>query len=141
MRIEHIALTCALLGAFCGAPLRLCQAADGHQNTTGLPTYPKSGSQQMDAVYRSIPNGQHCIHFSSSTPDALAAVEDWYKKAMPNAKIEDVNINSLYGSYFKLDGIKLLVGTDMVNVYRMANDKQTSVEIFKCRDAAPPPAR
>ncbi len=141
MRIEHVALTCALVGALCGAPVRPCQAADGQQNTTGLPTYPKSGSQQMDAVYRSIPNGQHCIHFSSNTPDALATVEDWYRKALPNAKVEDVNINSLYGSYFKLDGIKLLIGNDMVNVYRMTSSKQTSVEIFKCRDAAPSPAR
>ena len=140
MRIEHIALTCTLVGALCGVPLSPCLAADGHQNTTGLPTYPKSGGQQMDVTYRSIPNGQHCIHFSSNTPDALATVEDWYKKALPNAKIEDVNINSLYGSYFKLDGIKLLIGNDMVNVYRMANDKQTSVEIFKCRDSAPPPS-
>jgi hypothetical protein len=41
----------------------------------------------------------------------------------------------LYGNYFKLDGIKLLSGNDIVNVYRMQNDKQTSVELFKCRDA------
>ena len=141
MRIQTIALTCALVGAVGGAPFTVCRAADGQKNTTGLPTYPNSGGQQMDAVYRSIPNGQHCIHFSSNTPDALAAVEDWYKKTLPNAKIEDVNINSLYGSYFKLDGIKLLVGNDIVNVYRMKNDKQTSVEIFKCRDAASSPAR
>ena len=140
MRIEHIVVTCAFAAVIFAVPLHPSHAADAQQNSTGLPTYPKSGSQRMDDVYRSIPNGQHCIHFSSNTPDALATVEDWYKKALPNAKIEDVNINSLYGSYFKLDGIKLLIGNDMVNVYRMTNSKQTSVEIFKCRDAVPSPA-
>ena|SRR5579872_2097119 len=136
MRIEHIALTCVVVCALFCAPLRPSLAGDGQQNTTGLPTYPKSAHQHMDGAYRSLPNGQNCMHFSSSTPDALATVEAWYKKALPNARIEDVNINSLYGSYFKLDGIKLLAGNDIVNVYRMTNDKETQVELFKCRDAA-----
>jgi hypothetical protein len=123
------------MAAACGAYMGPCQAAD-QSNTTGLPTYPNMKNQRMDAVYRSLPNGQNCTHFSAATQDALAAVEDWYKKALPGAKIDDVNKNSLYGNYFKLDGIKLLVGNDIVNVYRMTNDKETSVEIFKCRDAA-----
>jgi len=41
--------------------------------------------------------------------------------SLSSAKIEDVNIDSLYGSCLKLDGIKLLVGNDIVNVYRMTN--------------------
>jgi hypothetical protein len=122
-----------LFAAACCA-LTYAQAAD-QSNTTGLPTYPNMKSQLMDAVYRSLPNGQNCTHFSANTPDELTAVEDWYKKALPNAKIADVNKDSLYGSYFKLDGIKLLRGNEIVNVYRMKNDKQTSVELFKCRDA------
>jgi hypothetical protein len=120
----------ALFVAACG----YAQAAD-QSNTTGLPTYPNMKNQRMDAVYRSLPNGQNCIHFSAVTPDDLTAVEDWYKKALPNAKIDDVNKNSLYGNYFKLDGIKLLNGNDIANIYRMKNDKQTSVELFKCRAA------
>ena len=92
----------------------------------------------MDAVVRSIPNGQHCTHYSSTTPDTLATVIDWYKKALPAATVEDVNKDSLYGSYFKLDGVKLLAGHDIVNVYRMGQDSATNIEIFKCNDAAPP---
>jgi hypothetical protein len=124
-----------LIAAACCALICSSQAAE-QSNTTGLPTYPNMKNQRMDSAYRSLPNGQNCTHFSAVTPDALAAVEDWYKKALPNAKIDDVNKNSLYGNYFKLDGIKLLSGNDIVNVYRMKDDKQTSVELFKCRDAA-----
>lgn len=134
MRIRPIVQTGSLIAAACCALICSSQAAD-QSNTTGLPTYPNMKNQRMDAVYRSLPNGQNCTHFSAATPDALAAVEDWYKKALPNAKIDDVNKNSLYGNYFKLDGIKLLSGNDIANVYRMQNDKQTSVELFKCRDA------
>ncbi|HEY3886411.1 MAG TPA: hypothetical protein VGL62_14460, partial [Vicinamibacterales bacterium] len=104
-------------------------------NTTGLPTYPHAGAGDMDTVYRGLPNGQHCIHYAADTPDALADVEAWYKAHLPGAKAEDVNKESLYGSSFKLDGIKLLLGNDFVNVYRMTNQKTTSIEIFKCKDA------
>jgi hypothetical protein len=44
-----------------------------------------------------------------------------------------VNKDSLYCG-FKLDGIKLLLGNDFVDIYRMANQKTTSIEIFKCKD-------
>jgi threonine synthase len=104
-------------------------------NITGIPTYPHDTRGTMDAVFRSVPNGQHCMHYAGDTPDALADVEDWYKKQMPGARTEDINKNSLYGS-FKLDGIKLLLGNDIVNIYRMAGQKTTSIEIFKCKDAA-----
>jgi hypothetical protein len=122
--------------ALCGVLASASHAGDGQTNVTGLPTYPHDAGGQMDATVRSIPNGQHCIHYSSNSADALATVEDWYKKTLPSAKIEDINKNSLYGSYFKLDGIKLLMGNDIVNVYRMGDSKQTSIEIFKCKDAA-----
>jgi hypothetical protein len=60
-------------------------------NTTGLPTYPRLSGETMDASNRSIPNGQHCIHFETDTPDALADVEAWYKKRIPGAKADDVD--------------------------------------------------
>jgi hypothetical protein len=125
-------------------------AAGSDSNTTGLPTYPHDSDRHMDGVARSLPNGQHCVHYSSHTPDALAVVIDWYKKALPAAKVEDVNKDSLYGSYFKMDGVKLLVGNDIVNLYRItsssiggvlgakAKSNMTSIELFKCTDA---PAR
>jgi len=136
MRSHTKFTACAFAAALCGALAGACHATDSQTNVTGLPTYPHDAGGQMDAIIRSIPNGQHCIHYSSNSTDALAIVEDWYKKSLPNAKIEDINKNSLYGSYFKLDGIKLLMGDDIVNVYRMGDSKQTSIEIFKCKDAA-----
>ena len=102
-------------------------------NTTGLPSYPHDAGGTMDAVYRSIPTGQVCIHYSSNSPDALADVEAWYKKQLPGAKTLDVNDAGIYGHYFKLDGIMLLSGNDFVTVYRMANQKDTSIELFKCK--------
>lgn len=121
------------------------QAAGEDHNTTGLPSYPHDEHRKMDAVARQLPNGQHCTHYSSSSKDALATVIDWYKKALPNARTEDVNKNSLYGNYFKLEGVKLLVGNDIVNVYRTPDMhmpyvkkedlNQTSIELFKCQDA------
>lgn len=130
----------------------LAWAAGGDTNTTGLPTYPHDSERRMDPVARSLPNGQHCTHYSSETPDALAAVIAWYRKALPAAQVQDVNTDSLYGSYFKMDGVKLLVGNDIVNVYRIASSsiggilgakakagaKMTTIEIFKCRDAPEP---
>ena len=90
----------------------------------------------------------NCTHYASSSKDALGTVIDWYKKALPNAKLEDVNKDSLYGNYFKLDGVKLLVGNDIVNVYRTPDMhlpylkkedlNRTSIEIFKCNDASRP---
>lgn len=127
-----------LAAALCGTFASPSHAADSQANVTGLPTYPHDADGQMDATVRSIPNGQHCIHYSSNSTDALAAVEDWYRKALPGAKVEDVNKDSLYGHYFKLDGIKLLMGNDIVNVYRMGDSKHTSIEIFKCKDAVHP---
>ena len=103
-------------------------AAGDDQNTTGLPTYPHDERRKIDAVARSIPNGQHCTHYASSSKDALGTVIDWYKKALPNAKVD--------------------VGNDIVNVYRTPDMhlpylkkedlNRTSIEIFKCKDASRP---
>ena len=138
------AATAALALMLAGA----VHSAGSDDNTTGLPSYPHDEHRKMDAVARSLPNGQHCTHYSSSSTDALAAVIDWYKKALPNARVEDVNKDSLYGNYFKLEGVKLVVGNDIVNVYRTPDMhlpyvkkedlNKTSIELFKCKDAPEP---
>ena len=92
----------------------------------------------MDATVRSLPNGQHCISYMSNTGDSLSTVEDWYKKQLPNAKIDDINHNSMFGSYFKLNGIKLLSGNDLINIYADTDRNKTTIELYKCRDAAKP---
>jgi hypothetical protein len=111
--------------------------ASANSNATGLPTYPhEDGQSRMDPNYRSYPTGQHCIHYAASSQDPLKSVIDWYHRQLPSAKEEDVNKNSLYGSYFKLDGVRLLIGNDFINIYRMRNRDSTSIEIYKCKDAA-----
>jgi hypothetical protein len=121
-----------------GYSLTLAEGAQTAKNATGLPTYPRDSGGTMDSEYRSVPTGQHCIHYASSTPDTLALVEDWYKKALPSARTDDVNRNSIYGGYFKLDGIKLVIGNDFLTIYRTSNATRTSIEIFKCNDAPHP---
>jgi hypothetical protein len=121
-----------------GCSSTLAEGAQTAKNATGLPTYPRDSGGIMDSEYRSVPTGQHCIHYAGSTPDTLVVVEDWYKQALPNARTEDVNKNSIYGGYFKLDGIKLVIGNDFLTIYRTANATTTSIEIFKCNDAPRP---
>lgn len=132
MYASKTAVLAALLIGF----IATAWAAGGQQNATGLPTYPHDAGGIMDATFRSLPNGQHCISYQSNTVDALDVVEAWYKKQLPNAKIDDINHNSMFGSYFKLNGIKLLSGNDLVNIYADTDRKQTTIELYKCRDAA-----
>jgi hypothetical protein len=133
---HNFVIAIALASACVGLALSRASVA-GDSNTTGLPTYPHidAKASSMDGTYRSIPNGQHCLHFNASTPDSLETVEAWYRSQMPGAKSRDVNEHSLYGSYFKMQGITLLLGNDIVNVMRMPNDKATYLDLFKCRDA------
>ena len=143
----HTTAAYAALGVLIVCHAGTAGAAAAQKNTTGLPTYPHDANGKMDAVARALPNGQQCTHYSSSSTDALQTIIDWYKKALPGARVEDVNKDSLYGNYFKLEGVKLLVGNDIVNVYRLPHDMdlpymkkdgppKTTIELFKCRDAA-----
>lgn len=126
----------AVLGVALIGSMATSAAAGGQQNTTGLPTYPRDADGIMDPTFRSLPNGQHCISYMSNTSDSLNAVEDWYKKQLPNAKTDDINHNSLYGANFKLNGIKLLSGNDLINIYADTDRNKTTIELYKCRDAA-----
>lgn len=119
MPIRSMTAALAVL-SLCSPWANFAVADEAIKNTTGLPSYPRDSGVTMDSVYRSVPNGQHCMHYAGTTPDALAVVKDWYKKALPTAHIDDVNKNSPYGSYFKLDGIKLVIGNDFLTVYRTA---------------------
>jgi hypothetical protein len=107
-------------------------AADIDKNTTGLPTYPHLRRAVMDAVSRNT-LGRQCTHFAADSGDPLEMVQDWYRKALPGAVESDVNQDSIYGSYFKLTGIRLTRGSDFLTIYRTANGASTSIELFKCR--------
>lgn len=60
-------------------------------------------------------------------------MEDWYKKQLPNAKTDDINHNSLYSADFKLNGIKLLSGYDLINIYADTDRNKTSSNSISAR--------
>jgi hypothetical protein len=103
------------------------------RNTTGLPTYPHLTNAIMDAVPRDT-LGHKCIHYAATSPDRLETVEAWYRLALGGATESDINKDSMYGNYFRLVGIRLTRGADLVTVYREENGKTTSVELFKCAE-------
>lgn len=102
-------------------------------NTTGLPDYPGATPGVMDGVYRSLPSGATCTHYMTDTPDDLGKVQTWYRGHMTGARETPVNSDNMYGGYFKLVGSKFEHGHDFANVYRNAGDKNTSIELFKCK--------
>jgi hypothetical protein len=106
-------------------------ASEIGKNTTGLPTYPHVKNAMMDPVPRNT-LGRQCTHYAADSPDPLEMVEAWYRKALPGAVETDVNQDSIYGSYFKLTGIRLTRENDFLTVYRMPNGSSTSIELFKC---------
>jgi hypothetical protein len=110
-------------------------AADIDPNTTGLPTYPHVRRAVMDVVARNT-LGRQCTHYAAESGDSLEKVEAWYRNALPGAVESDVNENSIYGSYFKLSGIRLTRGNDFLTVYTIPSGASTSIELFKCQTAA-----
>ena len=103
------------------------------RNATGLPTYPHLTNAVMDPVPRDT-LGHKCIHYAATSPDRLETVEAWYRQALAGATESDINKDSMYGDYFKLVGIRLTRGADLVTVYREENGRTTSVELFKCAE-------
>jgi hypothetical protein len=120
----------ACFAVFC-APGTAGEAEKTDKNTTGLPTYPHVSSAMMDGVLRNT-LGRQCTHYAADSPDPLETVEDWYRKALPGAVESDVNKDSIYGSYFKLTGIRLSRDNDFLTIYRMPAGSSTSIELFKC---------
>ena len=111
--------------------------ADGQDayNLTGLPLYPNLTSAQMDSVTKTDAMGHMCMRFAAESFDALAIVEDWYRKALPAASETDLNHDERYNGYYNLSGIKLGFGIDSVTVFRAGNQSHTSIELFRCSQA------
>jgi hypothetical protein len=128
---KHRTVVAAALGTLLMILASASLFAAYDRNTTGLPTYPHISRAIMDPVPRDT-LGSKCIHYTADSPDRLDSVEAWYRRALPGAVESDVNQNSLYGDFFKLDGIRLTLGTDFVAVYRTGNGRLTSIELFKC---------
>ena len=103
-------------------------ANDIAKNTTSLSAYPHRASATLDAVPRDT-FGHLCVHCAA---DALESAEAWYCHALGALPRIDVNKSGLYGSYFKLNGTKLSRGTNFLTINQMADQKSTSIELFKC---------
>jgi len=99
------------------------------QNPTGLPLYPNLTSSVLDNVLRTDGLGHWCMHLSARSGDSLAAVEDWYRRALVRASETDVSHDR---AYVNLDGIKLAHDVDSVAIYRVAGASATYIEIARC---------
>ncbi|MEO8879600.1 MAG: hypothetical protein ABI446_04330 [Gemmatimonadaceae bacterium] len=97
-------------------------AQQNNPNTTGLPMYPKlnTGSE-----YPSVKeDAGHYKVYTAQSPDLVAVVESWYRKALPKA-VETKDDNSL------THGIVLTKDKDRVLVYTLGGRKTAVVELQK----------
>ena len=88
-------------------------------NETGLPLYPNTNTGKQ---YPASPEG-YAI-YTCQSPDTLAAVEEWYRHALPKAK-ETQDNNQL------THGIVLTNGKDKVLVYQLGSSRGTVIELQK----------
>ena len=99
-----------------GAPSKILAQND---NETGLPLYPNTTTGRQ---YPTNPEGYSI--YTAQSHDTLAAVEDWYRHALPKAK-ETQDNNQL------THGIVLTNGKDKVLVYRLGNSSGAVIELQK----------
>ena len=88
-------------------------------NETGLPLYPNTNTGTQ---YPPSPDG-YAI-YTCQSPDTLAAVEEWYRHALPKAK-ETQDNNQL------THGIVLTNGKDKVLVYQLGKSPGAVIELQK----------
>jgi hypothetical protein len=110
----------ASVAAFALLPSTL--RAQNKPNTTGLPLYPhvNTGSEYGSLKTKT---GTYRI-YTAQTSDAIASVEAWYRHALPKgveSKFDDPPNH----------GIKLMLGKDEVQVYKLDTAKPTLVELKK----------
>ncbi|HEX4153860.1 MAG TPA: hypothetical protein VHY75_16760 [Steroidobacteraceae bacterium] len=100
-------------------------------NLTGLPTYPHLDKAAMDDRWHTESLGRWCARFTGVTSDSLDAVADWYRRSLRQASEIDLARDRRFNAYPTLSGIKLVVGTDYVALYRMPN-QPTVIELHRC---------
>jgi hypothetical protein len=88
-------------------------------NETGLPLYPNTNTGKQ---YPPSPEG-YAI-YTCQSPDTLAAVEEWYRHALPKAK-ETQDNNQL------IHGIVLTNVKDKVLVYQLGKSPGAVIELQK----------
>jgi hypothetical protein len=104
----------------------------GEVNLTGLPAYPNLSRVFMDPLLRTDTLGRWCAHLSGSTPDSVASVETWYRKAWVGVSETDLRHDAAYRAYDALEGVKFAVGIDSVAVYKVSPGAPTSIEVSRC---------
>jgi hypothetical protein len=103
------------------------------RNPTGLPVYPNIDKARLDDRLRTDDFGRWCIRLSARSLDSLAAVEDWYRRALSTASETDLRNDGDYESYYvQLDGIKLTMNLAFVAVYKASKGAATSIDIVRC---------
>jgi hypothetical protein len=113
----YLAVAAAIAAvALLGAPTPIL-AQKG--NETGLPLYPSTNTGKQ---YPSSPEG-YAI-YTCQSPDTLAAVEEWYRHALPKAR-ETPDNNQL------THGIVLTNGKDKVLVYQLGKSPGAVIELQK----------
>lgn len=127
--LAKVTFIAALLVQLVAAPFARSEEV---QNLTGLPVYPNLSKAMMDGVVRTGSLGRWCSRFAAETFYPIEMVESWYRKAMLGASETDLTHDERYRNFFRLSGIKLARGIDYVNVYRVANQTSTSIELFRC---------
>ena len=88
-------------------------------NETGLPLYPNTNTGKQYP-----PNPEGYAIYTCQSPDSLAAVEGWYRHALPKAK-ETQDNNQL------THGIVLTNGKDKVLVYQLGKSPKAVIELQK----------
>lgn len=111
----------ATLVALATVPSALA-AQQNQPNTTGLPMYPKlnTGTEYPSVKEKT---GTYKI-YTAQSPDLVAVVESWYRKALPKA-VEKKDDNAL------THGIVLTTGKDKVLVYTLGGGKTAVLELQK----------
>ena len=102
-------------------------AWDIDRNTNGLPSYPHLNSALM-AAHDRIQNNFY-DDYKQDSPDKIADVEAWYRKAFAGAKEMPTG-----GNY---PGIHLTRGRDVIWIYQFPGMKTTSIEAMKYISPAP----
>lgn len=102
-------------------------------NPSGLPVYPNLDNARLEDRLRTDDLGRWCSHLYARSSDSLAAVENWYRRALSSASETNLRNDGDYEkNHVELDGIKLTMNLAFVAVYKASKGASTSIDIVSC---------
>jgi hypothetical protein len=102
-------------------------------NPSGLPIYPNVDSARLEDRLRTDDLGRWCSHLHVQSADSLAAVENWYRRALSGASETNLHNDIDYARRYEgLDGVKLTMNLAFVAVYKASGGAVTSIDIVSC---------